>query len=84
MVLFNWGFAESGYVSSWDVRTNIDLTYLYSTVGFSVGGFTDQTKVYFSLSDKKGMFSIGTYHLNELFKQDKTSMSGYIKLSTRF
>ena len=60
------------------------LTAIGCLVGFSVGGFTDQTKVYFSLSDKKGMFSIGTYHLNELFKQDKTSMSGYIKLSTRF
>lgn len=82
--LFNRGFSESGYNTNLDVRTNIDLTYLYSTVGFSVGGFTDQTKIYFSLSDKKGIFSIGTYHLNELFKEDKTSMSGYIKLSTRF
>ena len=82
--LFNRGFSESGYNTNLDVRTNIDLTYLYSTVGFSVGGFTDQTKTYFSLSDKKGIFSIGTYHLNELFKEDKTSMSGYIKLSTRF
>ena len=82
--LLNRGFSESGYNTNLDVRTNIDLTYLYSTVGFSVGGFTDQTKIYFSLSDKKGIFSIGTYHLNELFKEDKTSMSGYIKLSTRF
>ena len=84
--LFNSGFAESGYVTSWNVSTNIDLTYLYSTVGFSVGGFTDETKIHFALSDKKGIFSIGTYHLNELllFKEDRTSMSGYIILSTRF
>ncbi|MGY8989956.1 MAG: hypothetical protein ACKVJA_06835, partial [Flavobacteriales bacterium] len=80
------GFTESGYVTSLNVSTNIDLTYLHSTVGFSIGGFTDETKIHFSLSDKKGIFSIGTYHLNELllFEEDRTSMSGYIKLSTRF
>jgi len=82
--LFNRGFAESGYVTSFDVSTNIDLTYLYSTLGLSVGGFTDKTNIHFALSDKKKIFTIGTYHLNELFKEDKTSMSGYIKLSTRF
>ena len=43
--LFNRGLSESGYNTNLDVRTNIDLTYLYSTVGFSVGGFTDQTVV---------------------------------------
>ena len=82
--LFNRGFSESGYNTNLDVRTNIDLTYLYSTLGFSVGGFTDKTNIHFALSDKKKIFTIGTYHLNELFKEDKTSMSGYIKLSTRF
>ena len=84
--LFNRGFAESGYVTSFDVSTNIDLTYLYSTLGFSVGGFTDETKIHFALSNKKGFFTIGTYHLNELllFEKDRTSMSGYIILSTRF
>jgi hypothetical protein len=84
--LYNRGFSESGYVTSWDVSTNIDLTYLYATLGFSVGGFTDATKIHFALSDKKGFFTIGTYHLNELllFEEDRTSMSGYIILSTRF
>jgi len=84
--LYNRGFSESGYVTSWDVSTNIDLTYLHTTVGFSVGGFTDETKIHFALSDKKGFFTIGTYHLNELllFEKDRTSMSGYIILSTRF
>ena len=84
--LYNRGFSESGYTSSWDVSTNIDLTYLYAKVGFSVGGFTDETKIHFALSDKKGFFTIGTYHLNELllFEKDRTSMSGYIKFSTRF
>jgi len=82
--LFTRGFSESGYNTSLDIMTNIDLTYLYSTIGFSVGGFTDETNIHFALSDKKHLFTIGTYHLNELLKEDKTSISGYITLSKRF
>ncbi|MDC0201842.1 DUF5723 family protein [Flavobacteriales bacterium] len=85
--LFNRGFSESGYKTSLDVRTNIDLAYyLYSTLGFSVGGFTDETKIHFALSviTERLHFTIGTYHLNELFKDDKTSISGYMTLSTGF
>ena len=69
-----------------DISTNIDLKYLYSTLGFSIGGFTDETKIHFALSviTKKLNFTIGTNHLSEFFKDDKKSMSGYITLSTGF
>ena len=46
--------------------------------------FESSTRMISPISDKKEIFSIGTYHLNELFKEEKTSMSGYIKLSIRF
>ena len=82
--LFHRGFKESGYTTSLDVSSNIDLKYINSTIGFSVGGFTDGTKILLTLSDKKGIFTIGTYHLNELFKKDKTSLSAFIQLQTRF
>jgi len=82
--LFHRGFKESGYTSSLDVSSNIDLKYINSTIGFNMGGFTDETKILLTLSDKKGILTIGTYHLNELFKKDKTSLSAFIQLQTRF
>jgi hypothetical protein len=82
--LFHRGFQESGYKTSLDINSNIQLKYINSTIGFSTGGFTDGTKILFTLSDKKGIFTIGTYHLNELFKKDKTSLSAFIQLQTQF
>ena len=82
--LFHRGFQESGYKTSLDLNSNIQLKYINSTIGFSTGGFTDGTKILFTLSDKKGIFTIGTYHLNELFKKDKTSLSAFIQLQTQF
>ena len=82
--LFNRGFKESGYSNSLDIITNIDARYFYTSVGISRGGFTDKTNLHFSISDKKGICRIGSYHLNEFFKKDNRSSSLYFSLTTRF
>ena len=82
--LFNRGLEESGYNSSLNVITNIDARLFYTDIGFSRGGFTDKTNLYFSISDKKGICKVGTYHLNEFFNKDKSSASIYLSLTTRF
>ena len=82
--LINRGFIESGYINSLNINTLIDAKYLYSTVGINRGGFTDKTNLHFNIRDKKGIYTIGSYHLNELFKQDKSSASVYFSLTQRF
>lgn len=82
--LFNRGLEESGYKSSLNVITNIDARLFYTAIGFIRGGFTDKTDLYFSISDKKGNFKLGTYHLNEFFNKEKSSASIYFTLTTRF
>ena len=82
--LINRGFKESGYINSLDINALIDAKYLYSNVGIIRGGFTDKTNLHFNIRDKKGICTIGTYHLNELLKKDKSSASAYFSLTKRF
>ena len=82
--LINRGFKESGYMNSLDINSLIDARYLYSNVGIYRGGFTDKTNLHLNIRDKKGICTIGTYHLNELLKKDKNSSSLYFSLTKDF
>ncbi|MAO71188.1 MAG: hypothetical protein CMD02_01605 [Flavobacteriales bacterium] len=82
--LINRGLKESGYMNRLDINTLIDAKYLYTTVGINRGGFTDKTNLHFNIRDKKGICTIGSYHLNDFFKNDKNSASVYFSLTQRF
>ena len=78
------GIEESGYTPSIDIYTTMETKYFLMYPGVSKGGFTNNMNFHLSISNKKRNITLGTYHLESLFNEDISSISGYLQITSRF
>ena len=81
--LFQKGLSESGFDPMIKFYSNFKYKGIILNTGISHGGYLDNYKIYFILSNKNQNISIGTYNIEGVFNNWK-SLSTFLNLTTYF
>ena len=81
--LFQKGLSESGFDPMIRFYSNFKYKGIILNTGISHGGYLDNYKIYFILSNKNQNISIGTYNIEGVFNNWK-SVSTFLNLTTYF
>ncbi len=81
----NQGFKESNYSPLYYVNTKFYHKSYTISPTFSYGGYSENENIGLALSKGlKNKFTIGTYHLEDLFNSEGNSLGGYFNIYLQF